>query len=74
MSNTDDQRATVREKLASTLGTESSAAVVVGIESAMSHALRPGGKDYMTKARSLISNLKGNGRLRQRVRRGARGR
>lgn len=71
MSNTDDQRATVREKLASTLGTESSAAVVVGIESAMSHALRPGGKDYMTKARSLISNLKGNGGLRQRVLSGA---
>ena len=70
--NSDEQREIIRERLASALGTQSTAAShelhsrATGIEDAMS-ALVPGSKEYMSKARSLVSNLKGNASLRQRV-------
>ena len=72
-SNSDEQREIIRERLASALGTQSTAAShelhsrATGIEDAMSTSLGPGSKEYMGKARSLVSNLKGNARLRQRV-------
>ena len=71
--NSDEQREIIRERLASALGTQSTAAShelhsrATGIEDAMSTSLGPGSKEYMGKARSLVSNLKGNASLRQRV-------
>ena len=72
--NSDEQREIIRERLAAALGTQSTAdydelhsARATGIEDAMSASLGPGSKEYMGKARSLVSNLKGNASLRQRV-------
>ena len=71
--NSDEQREIIRERLAAALGTQSTAdydelhSRATGIEDAMSASLGPGSKEYMGKARSLVSNLKGNASLRQRV-------
>ena len=71
--NSDDQREIIRQRLASALGNQSTAdhdelhSRATGIEDAMSDSLRPGSKEYMGKARSLVCNLKGNAGLRLRV-------
>ena len=71
--NSDDQREIIRERLASALGNQSSCdfdelhSRATGIEDAMSDSLRPGSKEYMGKARSLVCNLKSNAGLRDRV-------
>ena len=71
--NSDDHREIIRERLALALGNESTAdhdelhSRATGIEHALSDSLRPGSKEYMSKARSLVCNLKGNAGLRQRV-------
>ena len=67
----DETRSKVRERLASVLECDVNGTAVVGVEEAMASMLGAGSKDYMAKARTLVSNLKSNRALRSEVLAGA---
>ena len=69
----EETRAAVRKSLAQALRTDLESEAVASIEKAMGAALVAGSKEYSAKARSLVSNFKGNADLREQVLSGALG-